>query len=341
MFASPRAGRPVAVPGPESVPAVTIIGGCAGVGKTTLREQLVRSCPGLRFAVLDNVDGPAGGSDLIGAHGDEPVTMGGGCICCSLRGDLVAAIVGLVAATPTPDHILIEASGAADLGALAGALAGLELRGLIRHTSVLAVFDVERFGRPPPSRGQLRLQRRQLRCADLIVLAMADRVDPSRIAAVEASLRTALPRVRILIAERGRVAPELALGVGDLEQDADARPRAGFSSCHYTSSTPIVLSALRRFLHELPSSVVRVQGVAHLLDAPTHRALVRATGPRYQLVLGAPWSSDPPGAAMVFLGRPGGIDEAALRAGLDACADHRGPPAEVAPMIPRAPWLRP
>jgi G3E family GTPase len=324
---------------PESAPAVTIIGGSTGVGKTTLREQLVRSCRELRFAVLDNVDGPVGDSDGVGARAGEPVTMGGGCICCSLRGDLVAAIVGLVARAPTPDHILIEASGAADLGALAMALAGLELRGVIRHTSVLAVFDAERYGRTS-DRDQLRRERRQLRCADLIVLAGADRVGPARVTAVEAALRAQLPSARILIAERGWVAPELALGVGELEDDAGVGPRSGFDSWRYRSSAPLAIPALRRVLDALPSGIVRSRGVVHLLDAPAHRALVRTTGRRCQLLLGAPWGRDAPASAIVFFGRPGEIDKAALQAALDACAAHRGSPPDLSQTIPQAPWLR-
>lgn len=327
------------MPVPESVPPVTIIGGSTGVGKTTLREQLVSSCRGLRFAVLDNVDGPAGDSDPVGARASESVTMGGGCICCSLRGDLVAAIVGLVARTPTPDHILIEASGAADLGTLAASLAGLELRGIIRHTSVLAVFDAEGYRRTP-DRDQLRRERRQLRAADLIVLARADRADPGRLTDVEAALRTQLPGVRILLAERGWVAPELALGVGDPEDDAGDRPRSGFDSWRYTSSAPLALPALRRILDELPSGVVRSQGVVHLLDAPADQALVRTVGPRCQLLLGAPWGPDVPGSAIVFFGRAGEIDKAALQTALDACAEHPAPPPDLAPLIPGAPWLR-
>lgn len=327
------------MPSPDSAPAVTIIGGAAGVGKTTLREQLVRSCPELRFAVLDNVDGPARDGDEVGARAGEPLTIGGGCICCSLRGDLVAAIVGLVARVPTPDHILLEASGAAELGALAMALAGLELRGVIRHTSALAVLDAEGYGRTT-ERDQLRRERRQLRDADLIVLARADRVGPARITAVEAALRAQLPGARILVAERGWVAPELALGVGELADDAGVGPRSGFDCWRYRSSAPLALPALRRVLDGLPPGVVRSRGAVHLLDAPAHRALVRTTGRRCQILLGAPWGPDAPGSALVFFGRPGELDKAALQAALDACAGHRGRLPDASQTIPQAPWLR-
>lgn len=330
---------------PETAPAVTIIGGPFGAGKTTLRDHLLRSGHGLRVAVLDNVDGPAGEIDLVSAHGGELGTLRGGCICCSLRGELVAAILGLIVAQPAPEHIIIETSGAADPGAIAEALGVLELRGIIRHTSVLAVFDVEQFTRTAYERDHRRLLRRQLRGADLIILGKTDLVEAAGLAAVEAALRERLPRARILVAQHGRVAPELALGVGQHAPDlahAAAGARPGFVSWRYTSDEPLTLPSLRRALDELPRGVCRAEGVARLAEAPSHRALIHMVGLRGQIVLGAPWGSETPSSSLVFIGQPGELDGEALRAVLDACAEHEGASrsAELTPIIPPAPWLR-
>jgi len=330
---------------PESAPAVTIIGGPFGAGKTTLRDHLLGSGHGLRVAVLDNVDGPAGEIDLVSAHGGELGTLRGGCICCSLRGELVAAILGLIVAQPAPEHIIVETSGAADPGAIAEALGVLELRGIIRHTSVLAVFDVEQFTRTAYERDHRRLLRRQLRGADLIILGKTDLVEAARLTAVEAALRERLPRARILVAQHGRVAPELALGVGQHAPDlahAAAGARPGFVSWRYTSDEPLTLPSLRRALDELPPGVCRAEGVARLAEAPSHRALIHTVGLRGQIVLGAAWGAESPGSSLVFIGPPGGFDGEALRAVLDACVDREGASrsAELPPIIPAAPWLR-
>jgi G3E family GTPase len=328
---------------PDTAPAVTIIGGPVGAGKTTLRDHLLRSSHGLRVAVLDNVDGPAGEIDLVSAHGGELGTLRGGCICCSLRGELVAAILGLIVAQPAPEHIIVETSGAADPGAIAEALGVLELRGIIRHTSVLAVFDAEQFTRTTYERDHRRLLRRQLRGADVIVLGHTDRVEAARLADVEAALRARLHRARILVAQHGRVAPELVFGVGQHEPDlahAAAGARPGFVSWRYTSSEPLAIQSLRRALDEFPTGIFRVQGVARLAEAPSHRALIQMVGPRSQIVLGAPWGSESPRSSLVFIAQPGGLDEEALRVALDACVDGSPRSAELTPIIPSAPWLR-
>lgn len=330
---------------PESAPAITIIGGPAGAGKTALRDHLLCSGHGLRVAVLDNVDGPAGEIDLVSAHDGELGTLRGGCICCSLRGELVAAILGLIVAQPAPEHIIVETSGAADPGAIAEALGVLELRGIIRHTSVLAVFDVEQLSQTASDRGHRRLLRRQLRAADLIILGKTDLVDAARLAAVEAELHASVPRARVLAAQHGRVAPELALGVGQHAPDlahAVAGARPGYASWRYTTSEPLALPSLRRALDELPAGILRAQGVARLAEAPEHRALIHMVGPRGQIVLGAPWGAESPGSSLVFIGPPGGLDGRALRAALDACVDRDSAsrPAQPTPIIPPAPWLR-
>ncbi len=331
--------------GPETAPAVTIIGGPSGAGKTTLRDHLLRSGHGLRVAILDNVDGPAGEIDLVSAHGSELGTLRGGCICCSLRGELVAAILGLIVAQPAPEHIIVETSGAADPGAIAEALGVLELRGIIRHTSVLAVFDVEQFTRTAYERDHRRLLRRQLRGADLIILGKTDLVEAAGLAAVEAALRERLPRARILVAQHGRVAPELALGVGQHAPDlahAAAGARPGFVSWRYTSDEPLALPSLRRALDELPPGVFRAEGVVRLAEAPSHRALIHMVGLRGQIVLGAPWGDDSPSSSLVFIGQPGGLDGESLRVVLNACAEREGASrsAELTTIIPPAPWLR-
>lgn len=330
---------------PETAPAVTIIGGPFGAGKTTLRDHLLRCGHGLRVAVLDNVDGPAGEIDLVSAHGGELGTLRGGCICCSLRGELVAAILGLLVAQPAPEHIIVETSGAADPGAIAEALGVLELRGIIRHTAVLAVFDVEQFMQPAYERDHRSLLRRQLRGADLIILGKTDRVEAARLAAVEAALRERLPRARILVAQPGRVAPELVLGVGLHAPElahAAAGARPGFVSWRYTSDQPLALRSLRRALDELPTGIFRAEGVARLAEAPSHRALIHIMGLRGQIVLGAPWGAESPSSSLVFIGQPGGLDGDALRVVLDACVEREGAScsAELTPIIPLAPWLR-
>src|SRR5262245_4764330 len=94
---------------------VTILTGFLGAGKTTLLNRILREPHGLRIGVIVNelgaveVDGRLLSTDRRGES--EIVTMENGCLCCTLRGDLMRTAVRLLAAPAPPEYILIEASG--------------------------------------------------------------------------------------------------------------------------------------------------------------------------------------------------------------------------------------
>jgi G3E family GTPase len=96
---------------------VTVIGGYLGAGKTTVVNHLLRHAAGRRIAILVNEFGDLPiDQDLIEAEGEDMIAISGGCICCSFGSDLTAALIKLSELTPTPDHVVIEASGGGDAG---------------------------------------------------------------------------------------------------------------------------------------------------------------------------------------------------------------------------------
>ena len=151
---------------------VTVVGGYLGAGKTTLVNSLLRQANGRRLAVMVNEFGalPIDAS-LVEAADDRIVSLVGGCVCCSYGEDLVSSLAMLAALEPRPDHVLLEASGVAFPGAIAGMvglLAGFALDGAV----VLA--DAETVRGRAADRYIGSTVRRQLAQADLILLNKCD-----------------------------------------------------------------------------------------------------------------------------------------------------------------------
>ena len=147
---------------------VTVVGGYLGAGKTTLVNSLLRQANGRRLAVMVNEFGalPIDAS-LVEAADERIVSLTGGCVCCSYGEDLVSSLAMLAALEPRPEHVLLEASGVAFPGAIAGTvglLAGFDLDGAV----VLA--DAETVRGRAADRYIGSTVRRQLAQADLILL---------------------------------------------------------------------------------------------------------------------------------------------------------------------------
>lgn len=94
---------------------VTVITGFLGSGKTTLINRILTEEHGIRFAVIENEFGEIGiDQDLVINENEEIIEVNNGCICCTVRGDLVRIIKKLVSSENPPEHILIETTGLAD-----------------------------------------------------------------------------------------------------------------------------------------------------------------------------------------------------------------------------------
>ena len=98
----------------EQIP-VTVLTGYLGAGKTTLLNRVLSENHGKKFAVIVNEFGEIGiDSDLVVGADEEVFEMNNGCICCTVRGDLIRIIGGLLKRKGKFDAILVETTGLAD-----------------------------------------------------------------------------------------------------------------------------------------------------------------------------------------------------------------------------------
>jgi G3E family GTPase len=212
---------------PNRVP-LTLITGYLGAGKTTLLNALLRDSSAGRIAVVVNEFGDVGlDHDLIVETTEETVLLASGCMCCTVRGDLVQALEGLFekrsAGKLDFDRIVIETTGLADPAPILHTLIVTPgLGAALRMDGVVTVCDAVN-GPATLDRGFESVQ--QIAMADVLVLSKADLVPPTQAAAFRARLSSIAPGAKVVTATRGVVQASELFGHGAPDIDG-ALPEA-------------------------------------------------------------------------------------------------------------------
>ncbi len=332
--------------------SVTVISGFLGAGKTTLLNHILRADHGLRIAVLVNDFGAINVDAQLVAEAREEediISLENGCICCSIRGDLLAAVARLINRQPAPQHIIIETSGVSDPIAVAQTFMLPQLAHFFELDAILVVVDAEQV--LSLNGDQMELAVQQVSAADLIVVNKVDLVTDAQRQAVHDWARQIAPAARILDVSFGRAPLEFILGVGnyapnklaalersrarreahvhevgfahDHDHDHNHDHTLVFSSYHYASDEPLMYEALCAAFDDLPETIYRAKGIVWLSEAPERRAVVHLAGSRVTVLLEKPWGKSRPRSQMVFIGAHGGVDGALLRALFDSCRASR------------------
>ena len=208
---------------------VTVLTGYLGAGKTTLLNRILTEDHGKRYAVIVNEFGEIGiDNDLVVGADEEVFEMNNGCVCCTVRGDLIRVVQGLVKRQTRAgagfDAIIIETTGLADPGPVAQTFfVDEDVKAKTRLDSVTTVVDAKHI--------LLRLSdsreaREQIAFADQIVLNKTDLVSADDLRMIEARLHRMNPLAPIHRAERSNVALDAILGRGgfDLDRILDLEP---------------------------------------------------------------------------------------------------------------------
>lgn len=306
---------------------VTILTGFLGAGKTTLLNWLLTSEHGLRVAVLVNDVGSLNiDADLVvGVDEREVVSLANGCVCCTIRDDLVEAVASVLDRPESPEHVVLEASGVADPAGIAMTFLDSAHRERIRIDSIICVLDASQvFAAPELEKVKLW----QIACADMLVLNKTDLVDAGDIARVRTWLDTHFHRYRLVEASYGRVPLSLLLATGrfdpagwePLHEDRGAEMiDTGFTTWTYQTDAPMSLPMLEKAAARLPASVYRAKGIVLSADEPDVRAVLQVVGKRVDVALSDRWGSRLPGTRIVVIGAQGAVDGDVLQAVFDGC----------------------
>jgi G3E family GTPase len=204
---------------------VTVLTGYLGAGKTTLLNRILSEPHGKKYAVIVNEFGEIGiDNDLVVGADEEVFEMNNGCVCCTVRGDLIRIIDGLMRRQGKFDAIIIETTGLADPAPVAQTFFVDDAVG--RKTKLDAVVTVadakwlkERLKDAPEAKNQIAF-------ADVILVNKTDLVEPDELREVKLRIRGINPYARVLATERCRVPlPEvLDRNAFDLDRILDLEP---------------------------------------------------------------------------------------------------------------------
>ncbi|HEY1309827.1 MAG TPA: GTP-binding protein [Pseudolabrys sp.] len=215
---------PPAEAAPAKIP-VTVLTGYLGAGKTTLLNRILSEPHGKKYAVIVNEFGEIGIDNELVVNADEEVfEMNNGCICCTVRGDLVRIIDGLMRRKGKFDAIIVETTGLADPAPVAQTFFMDERVGAkTKLDAVITVADAkwlkDRLKDAPEAKNQIAF-------ADVILLNKTDLVTPAELSEIEARIRGINPYARLHRTERAKIdiAEVLGRNAFDLDRILDIEP---------------------------------------------------------------------------------------------------------------------
>jgi G3E family GTPase len=204
---------------------VTVLTGYLGAGKTTLLNRILSEPHGKRYAVIVNEFGEIGiDNELVVGADEEVFEMNNGCICCTVRGDLIRIIEGLMKRKGKFDGIIVETTGLADPAPVAQTFfVDEDVREAARLDAVVTVADAkwlsQRLRDAPEAKNQIAF-------ADVVVLNKTDLVSDAELREVEARIRAINPYARLHRAQRCDVAiaDVLERRAFDLDRILDIEP---------------------------------------------------------------------------------------------------------------------
>lgn len=310
---------------------VTVLTGYLGAGKTTLLNRILTEDHGKKYAVIVNEFGETGiDNDLVVDTDEEIFQMNNGCICCTVRGDLVRIIDGLMKRKGRFDAILIETTGLADPAPVAQTFfMDDDVRAKTRLDAIVTVVDAlnlaKRLDDSPEAEDQVAF-------ADVILLNKVDLVSADDLKRVRAEIRAINPYARVIETERCKVdlGEVLDRGAFDLNRILSVEPTflTEDNHRHDDEVRSISLEAgdldpqkffdwIGRETQVQGPNILRLKGIMAFKDDP-ERYVVQGV---HQIVEGdhqREWKADEPRRSrIVFIGRD--LDWAGLKKGFEAC----------------------
>ncbi|MEL6776765.1 MAG: GTP-binding protein [Cyanobacteria bacterium J06597_16] len=321
----------------QKVP-VTVLTGYLGAGKTTLLNRILTEEHNKRVAVIVNEFGEVGIDHQLVLDADEEIfEMNNGCICCTVRGDLIRIISELMAREGSFDHLVIETTGLADPAPVIQSFFMDEvMRAKTQLDAVVTVVDAKYIS---AHWGSSEAQE-QIAFADVILLNKTDLVSPAVLQALEKKIRGMnviatihhtqncdIPIDTLLGVQAFDLKNALSIDPAFLDEEAHEHDESVFSVA-ITDAGTVDGDKLNRWLYQLVQAkgtdIFRMKGILDVDNAP-RRFVFQGVHMTLDGRPGKPWRlGESRRNELIFIGR--NLDEAELRAGFKSCfamADDR------------------
>jgi len=315
---------------------VTILTGFLGSGKTTLLNRILTEKHGQRIAVIENEFGEAGiDNELLVKDRDEQIVeMNNGCICCTVRGDLVRILGDLHRKRDNGeirfDRVIIETTGLADPAPVAQTFfVDEEIHEHYRLDAIITMVDAKHA---PLQLDEHHEAQEQVGFADRILISKSDLVAVDQISALRSRLVQMNPRAQIALAQHGDAPIASLLDVYGFKLDAILEIEPDFltdvehehdddvTSFVFRESRPLDLMQLERFFSEVVTDygpqMLRYKGILNIAGTDK-RVVFQGVHMLMGAVDGQDWAEEARETKIVFIGK--NLPKEKLITGLRAC----------------------
>ena len=309
---------------------VSILTGFLGAGKTTLLNYILKGQSQYKFAVIVNEVGKIGiDGQLVENQKDEMVELSNGCVCCTVRKDLVMSIQKLLKRGGF-DYILIETTGIADPGPVAQTFVNIPaLQRFVQLDAIITVVDAEQILKQME---ETEVASEQIAMADFVLLNKTDLVDDAQLGRVGEKIRALNPHTRILRTRQSEVPladlldihafdvdRKVAANADFLNEMAPGRHHHDITSHSFAFEQPFDIERFEKFVQRLSDKekVYRSKGFVSL-KGQDRRAIFHGVNNRFHIFWDRNWAAgETRGSQLVFIGKK--LDVPAIERGLRSC----------------------
>ncbi|MBD2005113.1 MULTISPECIES: CobW family GTP-binding protein [Cyanophyceae] len=319
------------VQAPTNTIPVTVLTGYLGAGKTTLLNRILTHEHGLKVAVIVNEFGEVGIDNQLIVNTDEEIfEMNNGCICCTVRGDLIRIISNLMKRRNKFDHLVIETTGLADPAPVIQTFfVDEDMRDRVKLDAVVTVVDALHIW----NHWEAEEAQEQIAFADVILLNKTDLVTPEQLDELEKRIRSMNAIAKIYRTRNSELEMDALLGVGafDLNRALEIDPEFLNEDAHEHDETvysialveakPLNFEKLNNWISSLLQTqgqdIFRMKGILNIAGED-RRYVFQGVHMLFEGNPDRPWKRDEERKnELVFIGR--NLNESQLKEDFQGC----------------------